>query len=89
MGLLDFLFGKSSTEHEHRHKRRRSWQTKCHNCGHNVIRRHDRWWHKSYNPGLQPGEDGDDPNEFGYVEYTSRCKYGSCRCTRPIFRRGS
>jgi len=69
-----------------RYRHRRPWQTKCYNCGHNVIKRHGRWWHRNYNPGLQPGEDGDDPGEFGYIEYTQRCRYSSCQCARPFFK---
>jgi len=80
MGLLNWLFGGSRNK-----RHRKPWQTKCENCNHNVIMKHGRCYHRNYNPGLQPGQDGDSPNEFGYVEYTQRCKL--CSCTKPLFKR--
>src|SRR3989344_2536048 len=75
MGLFSWLFGSH----------RKPWQTKCSNCNHNVIMKHGRCYHRNYNPGLQPGQDGDSPDEFGYVEYTQKCKL--CSCKKPHFKR--
>lgn len=85
MGFFNWLFDGNGKQRKHKHHRK-PWQTKCFNCGHNVIKKRGVCYHRNYNSGLRPGEDGDDPSEFGYIEYTKKCKYPYCECTKPRFK---
>lgn len=79
MGIISFLKNLFSFKPKYKRKK-----IKCKNCGHNISRCSGRWWHRTYNPGLRPGEDGDDPNEFGFFVYKVKCGYKGCKCKKPL-----
>ena len=83
MGFFILAFWIKKKLHHYHHK---GHKIKCARCRHNIIfsKRYKRWLHRNYNPGLQPGEDGDHPSEFGYVEFTPGCKYKNCNCKTPF-----